>query len=166
MVPEKCFICMLYTISLLTKVGTRPLISSIWLSFVISIGVVLNISFPFFEQTVMLAFSSPLVFAQQDHLPLKKNMEYMKCLVLIIQDKEAKPLFLRREQLKDGYIISHKNKLTSAQKDSRICIFVVVMASTMLFYDSFRCVPFFKCVLCMDHVGCLFKLSIHSTVCK
>ena len=38
----------------------------------------------FFEQTVMLAFSSPLVFAQQDHLPLKKNMEYVKWLVPIM----------------------------------------------------------------------------------
>ena len=49
-----------------------------------------------------------------------------------MQDKEAKPLFLRREQLKDCYIIAHKNKLTSAQKDSRISIFVAVMANTML----------------------------------
>ena len=42
------------------------------------ICVVLNISFPFFEQIGMLAFSYPLVFAQQDHPPLKKNMEYVK----------------------------------------------------------------------------------------
>ena len=48
------------------------------------IYVVLNISFPFFEKTLMLAFSSPLVFAQQDHLPLKKNMEYVKWLVSIM----------------------------------------------------------------------------------
>ena len=32
----------------------------------------------------MLAFSCPLVFAQQDHLPLKKNMEYVKWLVPIM----------------------------------------------------------------------------------
>ena len=41
--------------------------------------------FLFFEQTGMLAFSFPLVFAQQDHPPPKKNMEYMKCLAQIIQ---------------------------------------------------------------------------------
>ena len=49
-----------------------------------------------------------------------------------MQDKEAKPLFLRREQLKDCYIIAHKNKLTSTQKDSQISIFVAMMDNTML----------------------------------
>ena len=32
----------------------------------------------------MLAFSCPLVFAQQDHPPLKNNMEYVKLLVPIM----------------------------------------------------------------------------------
>ena len=40
--------------------------------------------------------------------------------------------YARIKKLKDGYIISHKNKLTLAQKDSRISIFVAVMANTML----------------------------------
>ena len=63
----------------------------------------------------MLAFSSPLVFAQQDHLPLKKNMEYVKpCL-----SSHQKPCLSshQKEQLKGGYITPHKTKLTSAQKD-------------------------------------------------
>jgi hypothetical protein len=52
----------------------------------------------------------------------------------ICQDKEAKPFSsYQKEQLKDGYITAHKNKLTSAQKDSQIFIFVAVMANTMLF---------------------------------
>ena len=58
----------------------------------------------------MLAFSCSLVFAQQDHPPLKKNM---------LGYEEAKPFSsYQKEQLKDGYITAHKNKLTSAQKDS------------------------------------------------
>jgi hypothetical protein len=48
--------------------------------------------------------------------------------------EEAKPFSsYQKEQLKDGYISAHKNKLTSAQKDSQIFIFVAVMANTMLF---------------------------------
>ena len=59
----------------------------------------------------MLAFSCPLVFAQQDHLPLK-NMEYDYA-------RMKKPCLSshQKEQLKDGYITPHKTKLTSAQKD-------------------------------------------------
>ena len=81
----------------------------------------------------MLAFSCSLVFAQQAHPPLKKNMEYVKCLVPIMPGLRSQvSLLIRREQLKDGYITAHKNKLTSAQKDSWISIFVTVMANTML----------------------------------
>ena len=42
----------------------------------------------------MLAFSSSLVFAQQDPPPLKKNMDYVKCLVPIMPGKrsQASPL--------------------------------------------------------------------------
>jgi hypothetical protein len=48
--------------------------------------------------------------------------------------EEAKPFSShQKEQLKDGYISAHKNKLTSAQKDSQIFIFVAVMANTMVF---------------------------------
>ena len=38
-----------------------------------------------------------------------------------------------KEQLKDGYITPHKTKLTSAQKDWQISIFLLWCASTMLF---------------------------------
>ena len=82
----------------------------------------------------MLAFSCSLVFAQQGHPPLKKNMEYLKCLVPIMPGGRSQAsLLIRREQLKDDYITTHKNKLTSTQKDSQVSIFVVVMANTMLF---------------------------------
>ena len=67
----------------------------------------------------MLAFSCPLVFAQQDHLPLKKKMEYMN-LATSSDYARMKKLYLsshQKEQLKDGYITPHKTKLTSAQKD-------------------------------------------------
>ena len=39
----------------------------------------------------------------------------------------------QKEQLKDGYITPHKTKLTSAQKDWQISIFLLWCASTMLF---------------------------------
>jgi hypothetical protein len=65
----------------------------------------------------MLEFSSPLVFAQQDHLPLK---EYGVREVTSSDYARMKKSCLsshQKEQLKDGYINPHKTKLTSAQKD-------------------------------------------------
>ena len=66
----------------------------------------------------MLAFSSPLVFAQQDHPPLKK--EYGVREVTSSDYARMKKPYIsshQKEQLKDGYITPHKTKLTSAQKD-------------------------------------------------
>ena len=107
------------------------------------ICVVLNISFPFFEQTVMLAFSNTLVFAQQDHLPLKKNMEYVKWLVPIMPGwRSPVYLIIRRSSWRMVTLLPTRPKLTSAQKDWQISIFLLWCASTMLFYVSFRWVPF------------------------
>ena len=62
-------------------------------------------------------------------------LAFICSLVSAQQDEEAKPLFLRREQLKDGYITFHKNELTSAHKDSRISIFVAMMDD--VYYTTF-----------------------------
>ena len=44
----------------------------------------------------MLAFSCPLVFAQHDHPPLKKNMEYVKCLVPIMPGSRSQASLLKK----------------------------------------------------------------------
>ena len=60
----------------------------------------------------------------------------------------------QKEQLKDGYITAQKTKLTSAQKDSQISIFVAVMGKYNVVLGFFLVGSiFFKCVLCMDYVG-------------
>ena len=60
----------------------------------------------------------------------------------------------QKEQLKDGYITAQKTKLTSAQKDSQISIFVAVMGKYNVGLGFFLVSSIFcKYVLCMDHVG-------------
>ena len=44
----------------------------------------------------MLAFSCSLVFAQQDHPPLKKNMDYVKCVVLIMPGQRSQASLLKK----------------------------------------------------------------------
>ena len=64
----------------------------------------------------MLAFSCPLVFAQQD----SSEEEYGVREVTSSDYARMKTPCLsshQKEQLKDGYITPHKAKLTSAQKD-------------------------------------------------
>ena len=62
----------------------------------------------------MLAFSYPLVFAQQDHpqygVREVTSSDYARMKKPCLSSH-------RKEQLKDGYITPHKTKLTSAQKD-------------------------------------------------
>lgn len=59
----------------------------------------------------------------------------------------------QKEQLKDGYITPHKTKLTSAQKDWQISIFLCdarVECCSRILSGEFH---FSKSVLYMDHVG-------------
>ena len=118
------------------------------------ICVVLNISFPFFEQTGMLAFSSPLVFAQQDHLPLKKNTEYVKWLVSIMPGwRSPVYLIIRRSSWRMVTLLPtrpNKLQLRRTDKISIFCCDARVQCCSRILSGEFH---FSKSVLYMDHVG-------------
>ena len=101
----------------------------------------------------MLAFGCPLVFVQQDHPPLKKNMEYVKWLVPIMPGWRSHVyLLIRRSSWRMVTLLPTRPNELQLRRTNRSpfsCCDARVQCCSRILFGEFH---FCKSVIYMDHV--------------